>query len=274
MLSYDHCKEVCRVVFNFSDEQLFGDKMDIKDTRWFGLTPKQIIDFVRNDLFTKNMHKFDHRFGTDIWLLCLGNKYEQKTVHNTDVKTKTNMPNIGVCGKMYNGKDTIADYLCSKYGYTKIAFADTLKEVCRIVFGLTYEQLYGKEKETRIERWYDLTPRLMFQFVGTELFRNNMSLLHEGFGRDIWLLSLKQKLGSKPYVISDIRFDNELTLVKEMKGISIKVIRPDLVQSSTHESETNIDKLMTNVILYNNGTIEQLYQGVDEVIKKIDNTNI
>ncbi len=271
----DPVKAICRVIFDFTDKQLYDDDfIDIKDDRWFGLTPNQIIQFVKNDIFKEGMSALHPNFGKDIWVLCLNNKYEMKTSETKIIKEfKYNLPNIGVCGNKYHGKDTIADYLRDTYGYIKIAFADTLKEVCRIVFGLNDDQLYGDKKETKIDYWYGLTPRQILQFVGTELFRDNMSKLHEGFGKNIWLLCVKNKIKSGcMYVIPDVRFDNEIEFIKEMKGISIKVIRTNMTSTDTHASEASIDKLMTNVIIYNNGTKEQLYQGIDDIMKKIESS--
>lgn len=55
---------------------------------------------------------------------------------------------IGVAGRKYNGKDTVADYLVDKFGYTKIAFVGPLKEVCHVLFSFSHEQLHGSLKET------------------------------------------------------------------------------------------------------------------------------
>ena len=78
---------------------------------------------------------------------------------------------IGIIAKKYHGKDTIADFISSKYGYEKISFAGPLKQVCHHIFGLTYEQLYGDLKETNDNYW-KCTPRYLLQTVGTNLFRN------------------------------------------------------------------------------------------------------
>lgn len=34
------------------------------------------------------------------------------------------LPNIGLIGRLRSGKDTLADYLAAKYGYTAFAFGD------------------------------------------------------------------------------------------------------------------------------------------------------
>ena len=113
------------------------------------------------------------------------------------------------------GKDTLADYLCKKYGYVKVAFADTLKIICREVFGLTHDQLYDPVmKETHDDFW-NCTPRKLFQAVGTELFRKELPKHCPGT-YDIWprivvkkILDMYQKKGLTKFIVTDTRFKNE-----------------------------------------------------------------
>ena len=54
---------------------------------------------------------------------------------------------LGICGKKRSGKDTAGEYLIQKYGYVRYAFGDPVKDVCRVMFKFTEEQLYGDKKE-------------------------------------------------------------------------------------------------------------------------------
>ena len=42
---------------------------------------------------------------------------------------------IGICGLIGSGKGTVADILVDHFGYTKISFADKLKDGVATVFG-------------------------------------------------------------------------------------------------------------------------------------------
>ena len=64
---------------------------------------------------------------------------------------------IGFLGKKRCGKDTSGDYLIEKYGFVKYAFADPVKQICKILFDFSEDQLYGNKKEGVDFRWY-LTP--------------------------------------------------------------------------------------------------------------------
>jgi hypothetical protein len=163
-------------------------------------------------------------------------KIEANTTYKYNIYMLISQMNniIGITGKKFHGKDTIGDYYVKK-GYTRIAFADTLKEACKLIFGLTHEQLYGDKKEV-IDEYWKKTPREIMQYVGTDLFRNQ-------FDENIWINSLRRKMISsdKKYVITDVRFDNEATMIKDIGGIIIKVNRTNL--SIKPDSYSAIDNL-------------------------------
>ncbi len=142
---------------------------------------------------------------------------------------------VGFCGSAGSGKDTAADYLVNQYHFTKLSFADTLKDVLAIVFRWDRDMLEGKSdisrkwREEIDEFWAhelaipDFTPRKAMQLVGTDLFRNILS-------EEIWVSNMKCKIHeivSKGgnVVISDCRFPNEIELLHTMGGDVIEVRR-------------------------------------------------
>ena len=48
---------------------------------------------------------------------------------------------IGICGLIGSGKGTAADILVEQHGFTKISFADKLKDGVATVFGWDREML-------------------------------------------------------------------------------------------------------------------------------------
>ncbi len=57
---------------------------------------------------------------------------------------------IGIHGKARSGKDELSRILCSTYGFTKVSFADKVKEFGMDYFGLTYDECFKtKTKESR-----------------------------------------------------------------------------------------------------------------------------
>lgn len=172
---------------------------------------------------------------------------------------------IGVTGRKGNGKDTIGKILFDKYGYIRVAFADSLKEACRSIFHFTDNQLYGTEKET-IDEYWKVRPRHVLQFVGTELFREQISSVIPWVEKDIWIKSVEKKILSirelnshAHIVVTDVRFQNEVDAIRKLGGIVIRVSRPSLQNKlDTHSSELEIDKLDVDMDILNDSTVDEL----------------
>lgn len=137
---------------------------------------------------------------------------------------------IGLIGFAGSGKGTVADILVEKHGYTKLSFADSVKDACSAIFGWERALLEGDTKESREFRekvdsfWsarlgYDLTPRLALQKMGTEAGRNV-------FGQKLWITSVENKiLQHEKVVLADTRFPNEIEFIRKLYGQVIRVKR-------------------------------------------------
>lgn len=187
---------------------------------------------------------------------------------------------IGLLAKKRNGKDTVADYLVEKYGFIKLSFASPLKTACADIFGFNNEQLYGDLKEV-IDPFWNVSPRTVLQYVGTDLLRNQLDKIIPNIGPNIWTKCMEKQyitiLKHNPnarVVIADNRFQNEVSAIHKLNGTVIKIKRNLNTQSDEHSSEKGIDMINTNdFTLINNGTILELYENVDVIINKI-NMNI
>lgn len=201
---------------------------------------------------------------------------------------------IGVCGFIGSGKDTIADYLVNFHEFRRESFASTLKDAVSAVFGWDRTMLEGRTKEARewreqVDPWWaerlampTLTPRWVLQYWGTEVCR-------KAFHDDIWIASLENKLrNSKDHVvISDCRFPNEISSIKNAGGKIVWVQRgqlPDWYQTAIdanqgsnvalnelkrlkiHASETAWVGTDFDLILDNNGTIDDLYRQAKDLV--------
>jgi len=205
-------------------------------------------------------------------------KIVSKTV--TKIVTNDKFILIGITGRKKSGKDTIGKYLIDNHGFVRVAFADALKEACKIIFGFTDEQLYDDELKEIIDKYWNHTPREILQKVGTELFRIELPLLCEHINNDIWIRSVDRKIeqlrekGHTRIAITDVRFDNELEYISHMKGYSWKVSRPSLLKNVdpnliVHSSEALIDNFVCNEHFVNEGTLDQLYESVETKINNI-----
>lgn len=167
---------------------------------------------------------------------------------------------IGLCGKAGSGKDTVADRLTDKWGFTRVAFADILKRsIGRDIFGLSRNQLWGNDKEV-IDGRYGASPRKILQLAGESM---------RSIWPDIWVEALlRQMEPDGMYVISDVRYPNEARAITgggrgmlwsiERDGAGAVNGVPD------HSSETSLDGFTSyNFVAYNNGTMEELFEKVD-----------
>lgn len=139
---------------------------------------------------------------------------------------------IGVVGFIGSGKGTVADILVNKKDFTKISFADSLKDATAAIFGWPRALLEGDTdesrefRETKDEWWSEktglyITPRNMLQKLGTEAGRD---VIHD----DLWVLSAERKIGMyKNVVIPDVRFPNEMKIIQNMGGFIVRVKRGD-----------------------------------------------
>ena len=173
---------------------------------------------------------------------------------------------FGICGKAGSGKDTIGDYLVNSYGFKKIALADPIKRLVEDIFVLSHEEVHDRvRREEPMPDWDNWSVRKLLQFIGTEMFRNQLF-------DDIWVKSLWKRVNSDKdsnYVVTDIRFPNELSYLRDNSSkdfVSVKVVRDGCKGSvgiQGHESEKY--ELETDFLIKNDGTIEDLQRKVDEL---------
>jgi hypothetical protein len=192
-----------------------------------------------------------------------------------DKTTEINLPQIiGITGRKFNGKDTLAEYLVKNHKYEQLAFAKPIKDISKILFGFNEQQLYGSLKETIDDRW-NVTPRTVMQYIGTEMFRKMMGNVVPELGEDFWVKCLMEQIKSKlkenpnvKLVISDVRFANEIDAIKTFNDhLLLRVSRPSINNNvDVHESESFIEKLTVDHEILNDSTIDSLYDKFDKLI--------
>lgn len=203
---------------------------------------------------------------------------------------------IGISGFQGSGKDTVADHLVNVHGFRRISFAGTLKDAIAQVFGWDREMLEGRTKASRewreqIDTWWakrlnipNLTPRWILQYWGTEVCRKS-------FHDDIWIASVEHKMMflEDNVVLSDVRFPNEIQSIKNAGGLMIRTCRGpepewynlglqhnlhkseeanrELIKLGVHASETAWIGTEFDAVLNNNGTIDELYTQVNDLLQ-------
>lgn len=169
---------------------------------------------------------------------------------------------IGITGKARSGKDTFAEMLAeelfnlTRQRYVLMAFAHELKIRVQRDFDLSYEQLWGNEKEIEDRRYMKApkhrvgvksdkdelpniywTPREILQVYG-EFYRS--------VNYSFWVNHLFEIIDDRKYtnvIITDVRYINEADSITKRKGILAKIVRDENnnVHGQSHISEVAMD---------------------------------
>lgn len=132
-----------------------------------------------------------------------------------------------------------------------------------------------------------LTPRKLLQLIGTEAGRNTIhpniwvnTLMSEykpigGYGQ-----ARLTKGGIVPanpkfetidvysnWIITDVRFPNELKAIEEEGGLVIRINNPRIISTDTHFSETALDNHTFGTTLTNDDTIETLINKTRRILE-------
>lgn len=196
----------------------------------------------------------------------------------------THLPPIGLSGFARSGKTTAAQYLESRYGYTRLHIADPLRrmlDALLVDFGIDrhtrQRYLEGDLKESVIPE-IGVTSRAMQISLGTEWGRVCVS-------DDLWVKAWKVRASflDTPAMNDSVRFPNEEAAIRELGGFTILIQRvgcgPAAFLSESwrwaydymgnwegvHPSE-RIDLLNPTYVVENNGSLEDLYERLDSIM--------
>ncbi len=173
---------------------------------------------------------------------------------------------IAFTGRKGHGKDsaalTILEIRWSDSAlkvWTRVNFADLVKETCMRVFDLTAEEVYDPlVKEITLRKYPFETPRSIMQRVGTELFRSEWP--------EVWTEAWEREASQHSHVVvTDLRFLNEYNIIKRHWGAVVRIHRPGIDDSDVHQSETEMDSFDADVTIINDGSLEDLERKVLEI---------
>lgn len=183
---------------------------------------------------------------------------------------------IGLSGYARAGKDTVADRLVTSHGFTKIGFADALKEAVYtlnpVVNGKRYADLVDEMGLDAAKAAFPEVRRLL-QFMGTDVARKL-------WGEDFWVDRLANTVfhmgPDARVVIPDVRFPNEAEFVHTpmapdgaFRGVIWRIHRPGIGPVSDHPSETALDDWNFDRHIHNDQTIAALHEHVDYLVEAL-----
>jgi len=173
--------------------------------------------------------------------------------------------------------------------YVKIyGLADTLKDMCVNILGLSHDQAYGTDDDKNSNstiKWEDIptwensslnknrgfmTAREVLQYVGTDIFRK--------LDPDVWIKSLLRKIekdSPELALICDVRFENEVLHLKDAGATVIGLTKDKFKGQDVHSSEALVQDALDNcsfLIQNEDMTIQQQCLKLYEILS--DRTNL
>jgi adenylate kinase family enzyme len=183
---------------------------------------------------------------------------------------------ICLAGYKGSGKDTVANYISTKYNYQHKKIATPLKNALKLLFDLSDSDL-EENKEKNNEMW-DITPRTLMKWLGTDVFQFKIQELFPTIGKTFWIKKFINTLrsthnitGEELIVVSDLRFIHEYTeLIKVFPNmIVIKINNNNVIKDETHASETEYNSIKENYLIDNSGNLCELYEKIDHIINEV-----
>jgi hypothetical protein len=173
------------------------------------------------------------------------------------------IPIIGIAGPARSGKDTTASLIAGLVGGYHYSFADPIRAMLKAGLRIDMSQPYWQEhKESPIAAFGGKSPRQMMQWLGTEWGRNLID-------QDIWITLAKQTLlnSGAGMIVADVRFENEAQMIREMNGLLIHLRRAAAPPVHGHASEMGVAITEDDVVIHNDGTLEDLQARLRSVLK-------
>jgi hypothetical protein len=184
-------------------------------------------------------------------------------------------------------------------------FAGKLKEIASLLTGIPVEMFEDQEFKKALlgEEWgtvrhnplNNIEPFEKFQFnelmsVREFLQKLGTEAMREGLHTNVWVNALFADYHPTPnksmdesfmeqfvtgssaisytypnWIITDMRFPNEMEAVELREGVTIKVVRSGTTVG-THASETALDDAYFDHVISNNGTFEDLIEKVSQIL--------
>ena len=155
---------------------------------------------------------------------------------------------IGLGYRARSGKDTVANFLIREYGFTRIAFADKLKDVASIITDQD-----AKDPDFKAASVFGMSGGELLQKLGTNI-RIGMP--------DIWIEASGLRAAAQylsRIVVTDVRHHNEAAIIKELGGSLWHINRPGIAHDS-HITESAGDQIKWDRVISNHGSLSDLRQ--------------
>jgi len=174
---------------------------------------------------------------------------------------------ISIFSHMRGGKDTAAAYCMRKIGYPriKLAYGDELKRI--------YHDLFGYSKDVTKDRdgyqWFgqamrERNPRIWIEKLDP-ILQHSLARRHSVFLTDMRQPNEYDHLKSNGFVMIKIDTPKEIRIQRMLEaGEEVKE------EYLSHDTESHIDSFEYDYVVKNDGSLDDLYEKLDEVMEAIE----
>lgn len=182
---------------------------------------------------------------------------------------------IGIAGKKNVGKDTFARMLTTMlrgqdWPVFEAAFGNEVKRIAIALSGLPRRYFYDQSLKEVAVTGFKHTPREMMTGIS--------DALRPLFGNDLFIRPVARQWGEEfrgepkmALLVTDVRYENEASWIRKQGGVIIHIHR-DTGFESDHESEQGIAPLPGEVVIVNDGTLEDLKNKCNQLQNYLTNS--
>lgn len=171
---------------------------------------------------------------------------------------------IGLVGYARSGKDTVATLMQEHAEFQRFALADGVRDAA-------YELNPLVADEYEVQYLQDLVDELGWELAkGYPDVRKTLQSVGQLFKSQVdehfWITRVARKMRetrAKNVLITDIRFPEEVILVDSV----VRIVRPGVGPVNDHVSETGINSIPHDFILYNEGSLEDQRENVADLVE-------
>jgi len=225
----DPLKIGCQALFGLTDAETWDDALKEKSIVLWGRSPRQFFQRVGTDWLRQ--HNPQH------WLM----RAEHAITPNID-NTKS---------------DHAEPRLLNRQAPFRLA--------AQAIFGLSDQQTWNQLQTDSIDAYWQMSPLQMFDLLESLACRDFPDYGQRRLQRPVMPASRQLlNIGSaQVIVIKDIRFENEAEFLRRHNGCIWHIVRNDAERVNAHSSEQGIAVQNGDVIIDNNGTLQQLAERVE-----------
>lgn len=173
---------------------------------------------------------------------------------------------LGFTGHYGSGKDSAAKFAVDDHGFTRVAFADSLKRVAESIDPHVDDGYLLSE----ILEWHGWDWDAAKKRPSIRRLLQNLGVAVRQEDEDFWVKAahIEDALeAGLDVVVTDVRFPNELDHIENLGGTVVRVVRPGF-DGDSHISERALDGYVIPEVA-NDGTLDDLRHRVGALVHSL-----